>query len=114
MTRKEPTRMASRIAHVTLDCTNVDAVAQFWSAVLDRPVEPGDGNTFCYVGVEGDPFRLCVMQTRDTKTVKNRVHLDLAAGDRHAEVKRLLPLGAEIVGEYDEGGAQWTTLRDVE
>jgi len=107
--------MKSRIAHFTLDCTDMTVVAQFWSAALDRPIESGDGSTYCYVGAEDEPYRLCVMQTPDTKTVKNRMHFDIAAaGDRQAEVKRLLTLGAEIVTEYDEGGSQWTTLRDIE
>jgi predicted enzyme related to lactoylglutathione lyase len=106
--------MPSRIAHITLDCTNVDAVSQFWAATLDRPIEPGEGSTYCYVGAEGDPCRLCVMKTLDTKTVKNRMHIDIEVVDRAAEVKRLLALGAGIVAEYDEGGSQWTTLHDVE
>ena len=106
--------MPPRIAHITLDCANVDAVAHFWSAALGRPIEPGEDRTYCYVGVEGQPYRLCVMKTPDTKTVKNRVHFDIEAVDRPAEVKRLLTLGAGIVAEYDEGGSQWTTLHDVE
>jgi predicted enzyme related to lactoylglutathione lyase len=106
--------MAPRIAHITLDCTNVDVVSQFWSATLERPIEPGDASTFCYVGAAGDPYRLCVMKTPDTKTAKNRMHFDLEASDREAEVKRLLALGAGIVAEYDEGGSQWMTLHDVE
>jgi hypothetical protein len=52
--------------------------------------------------------------TLDTKTVKNRMHIDILAVDRAAEVKRLLALGAGIVADYDEGGSQWTTLHDVE
>ena len=106
--------MPPRVAHVTLDCTNVDAVARFWSAALGRPIEPGDGAAYSYVGAEGDPYRLCVTQTPDTKIVKNRLHLDIQAADRQAEVKRLLALGAGIVAECDEGGSQWTTLHDVE
>jgi hypothetical protein len=92
----------------------MNVVAQFWSAALDRPIVSGDDTSYCYVGAEGDPYRLCVMQTPDTKAVKNRIHFDIEAADRQAEVKRLLSLGAEIVTEYDEGGSQWTTLRDVE
>jgi predicted enzyme related to lactoylglutathione lyase len=106
--------MAPRVAHVTLDSTNIGTVAQFWSAALDRPVEEGDGSTYCFVGREGEPFRLCIMQNPDTKSVKNRVHLDIAVDDRAAEIKRLLALGGELVAEYDEGGAQWATLHDVE
>jgi hypothetical protein len=106
--------MASRVSLVTLDCTDVDAVARFWAAALDRQVEPGVDGVFAYVGAEGDPFRLCIMKTPDTKVAKNRMHLDLQAEDRQLEVKRLVALGAHVVGDHDEDGSQWTTLRDVE
>jgi hypothetical protein len=106
--------MSRRVAHVTLDCTTMNTVAQFWSAALDRPIEPGDGVTYCYVGGEGDPYRLCVMQTQDPKIVKNRMHFDIEGDDRDAEIKRLIGLGARVAAEHDEGGSQWTTLQDVE
>ncbi len=102
--------MTSRIAHVTLDCTDIEAVARFWAAALDRPIVAGQEGEYAYVGGEGEPFRLCVMRTPDGKVAKNRMHLDIEVGDRAVEVKRLLGLGAEIVADYDD----WTTLRDVE
>ena len=49
---------------------------------------------------------------------KNRLHLDLGAatGERHAEVERLVGLGATVVGERggDAEGLVWTTLTDPE
>ena len=49
---------------------------------------------------------------------KNRLHLDLGAatGERHAEVERLVGLGAKVVGERggDAEGLVWTTLTDPE
>jgi len=105
--------MAPNIAHITLDCSDMGAVARFWSAALERPIVAGDDG-YCYVGSEGEPYRLCVMQAPGTKVVKNRLHLDIAVDDRAIEVERLLSLGAAIAAEYDEGGFQWTTLQDVE
>jgi hypothetical protein len=92
----------------------MQTVAQFWSSALDRPVEAGDGATYCYVGAPGTPYRLCVMENPDIKTVKNRMHFDIEASDRLSEVKRLMSLGAQIVAEHDEGGFQWVTMCDVE
>lgn len=46
--------------------------------------------------------------------MKNRAHFDLHADDRDAEVARLQGLGATKVRNYDEYGARWTTLQDVE
>ena len=48
------------------------------------------------------------------KTVKNRVHVDLRADDRKAEVARLEGLGAKRLADHDEQGVRWTTMGDVE
>jgi len=48
------------------------------------------------------------------KMAKNRVHLDLAAEDRVAEVDRLVGLGATLVHEKEEWGVHWSTLQDPE
>jgi hypothetical protein len=42
------------------------------------------------------------------------MHVDFHSDDRGADVERLLALGAHRVGDYDEWGTNWTTLRDVE
>jgi hypothetical protein len=42
------------------------------------------------------------------------MHPDLVTADLHAEVKRIVGLGAAKAAEYDEGGAQWITLLDPE
>ena len=42
------------------------------------------------------------------------MHVDLSSNDRPGDVARLISLGAEHVGDYDEFGHQWTTLRDPE
>ena len=48
------------------------------------------------------------------KTSKNRMHLDLSAADREAEVQRLVALGATRGAEHDEQGIRWTVMADVE
>ena len=48
------------------------------------------------------------------KEVKNRVHLDLQADDRAAEVERLVSLGATVVHDKDEWNVRWTSLSDPE
>jgi hypothetical protein len=50
------------------------------------------------------------------KTVKNRVHLDLttSAEDRHAEIERLIGLGARRVDVGQSGEESWDVLADPE
>ena len=49
-----------------------------------------------------------------TEARKNRVHLDLAADDRSAEVGRLQLLGATVLAEHEVPGLAWTVLADPE
>ncbi|MEJ7743931.1 MAG: VOC family protein [Nocardioidaceae bacterium] len=50
----------------------------------------------------------------ETKTTKNRRHVDPAADDREAEVTRLAALGASRLSDHDEWGAVWTVMADPE
>jgi hypothetical protein len=50
----------------------------------------------------------------EPKTVKNRLHLDLITTEFEAETDRLAGLGAQKVRDVQQGGARWTTFRDIE
>ncbi len=61
-----------------------------------------------------DPPSLQFIKVPEPKAAKNRLHIDLAVPDRDGVVRRMVDLGATKVGEYDEWGTQWVTLRDPE
>jgi hypothetical protein len=63
---------------------------------------------------ENAPIGICFMPVTDPKTVKNRVHLDLAssAADRLQEINRLLALGARRADIGQTGAESWTVLID--
>jgi hypothetical protein len=108
--------MAVSVAHVTLDCHDATVLAAFWSAALDRDVDAGAAPEFASVGLSPpvqQPAWLFV-QVPESKTAKNRMHLDFDAADRVAEVTRLEALGARALGEHQEHGARWTVLADPE
>lgn len=60
--------------------------------------------------------RILLQAVPESKTVKNRVHLDLIVGpQRHdAEVERLVALGASVVGVHDGEEGRWTLMTDPE
>jgi len=62
------------------------------------------------------PVGICLMPVTDPKTVKNRVRLDFttSASDGHAEIERLLGLGARPVEIGQTGAESWTALADPE
>jgi len=110
--------MSLSVASITFDCHNARKVADFWSAAFDVPLdaEPEPGEFFASLGRDNPEAHVTMMfiQVPESKTVKNRVHLDLQADDRAAEVERLVGLGAAIVHDKDEWGVRWTTLTDPE
>ena len=103
---------------VTFDCTDALTVGQFWSAVLDRPLDTGSNppsSFFASIGM-GETARNAFMfiQVPEGKTVKNRVHLDFESDDTVAEVARVIGLGATRIHDKAEYGLTWTTLADPE
>ena len=108
--------MALTLQMINLDCADVAGQAAFWSQVLGVPVDENDGNAFMRtVGYQNPALpRMMFLAVPEGKTVKNRVHLDLHADDRAAEVARVVALGATHVRDHDEWGVQWTVLTDPE
>jgi hypothetical protein len=119
--------MTTGIASVTLDCTDALVVGRFWSAVLDRPLDPGASSEFAAIAFAQrrdtagwapldrlDEVTWLFVRVPEPKTAKNRLHLDLAADDADAEVARLVGLGATHVADRDEFGYRWTVMSDPE
>ena len=116
--------MAVKIAAVTFDCEDALVVAQFWSAALDRPLDPKPSSDFASIGMpehrDTRGWRLDDEETwlfnkvPEPKVAKNRMHLDLATPDRGAEVARLVELGAKLVADMNEWGYEWTVMQDPE
>lgn len=108
--------MSLDLANITLDCDDPQAVAAFWSAALERPIDDGASPYFASIGTADRAERPAwlFIKVPEPKAVKNRVHLDLDADDRAAEVERLVSLGATHVTDRDEWGHSWAVLTDVE
>jgi catechol 2,3-dioxygenase-like lactoylglutathione lyase family enzyme len=103
--------MSTTLTHLTFDCTDAAALAAFWAAVLDRPVDDDASAEYaCISGLPGWMF----LKVPEAKAVKNRVHPDLAAPDLAVEVQRLQALGATHLADHEEDGAVWSTLADPE
>ena len=106
--------MALTPIHITVDCSNVTAVATVWSAALQRPVDSQSEDVAEIPGTGTGSTGWLFIRVPEGKTAKNRLHIDFGTADRGAEVARLLALGASRIGDHDEWGAVWTTLADVE
>ncbi|WP_163543208.1 VOC family protein [Occultella kanbiaonis] len=112
------------LREIVIDCGNAPALARFWAAALDgyevRAYDDAEvarlaglgltPETDPTVAVDGPGPTLFLQQVPEAKTAKNRVHVDLSASDRSAEVARLVDLGARVVAQQDG----WTVLGDPE
>ncbi|WP_433217313.1 VOC family protein [Dactylosporangium sp. CS-047395] len=110
--------MVAFIRNVSFDAADAYALAQFWSGVVGHPVHPecAPGDEEVVIEQPGGP-RLFFQTVPEAKTVKNRVHVCLAPGDRtrDEEVARLLGLGATMVADHRAGpDAGWAVLGDPE
>jgi catechol 2,3-dioxygenase-like lactoylglutathione lyase family enzyme len=107
--------MTSAIRHVTIDCADAYALADFWSQVLGQPLHeedrPGDEEA------QIEDAGLLFVTVPEVKSGKNRLHFDLQPRDRtrDEEVTRLLSLGATLLGDQRTGdGMGWVVLADPE
>jgi catechol 2,3-dioxygenase-like lactoylglutathione lyase family enzyme len=111
--------MATRLVHVTIDAADPAEAATFWADALgweadthledEAEVAPAG---FAYPGTSALP--LVFVRVAEPKTVKNRVHLDLAStSPEHyaAIVDRLLGLGA-VKADIGQGDVPWEVMAD--
>lgn len=90
---------------VVLDCADPDALADFWQEAIGFEVRTGDGDP--YVTLSSSKLRrplnhITLQRVPEPKSVKNRMHIDLFAGDVAAEVVRLTNLGATVTSRLPE------------
>lgn len=92
---------------VTIDCRDPVKLAAFWAEALRWEQAPNewDGSlNLVRPPHDGWPY-LEFIEVPEPKTVKNRMHLGLHAGDLAAEIARLESLGASCLWEelFGEG-----------
>ena len=111
--------MAARIAQLTLDVSNVETQAEFWSATLGLTVDRGDDGACKLYPADDAPAEavtIWLQPVSEPKRDKLRLHLDLRpeGGDVEGEVKRLLGLGATTADVGQTGDERFTVLADPE
>ncbi len=121
--------MALRWYSVVVDCRDVAAQADWWATALGWKKEYEAPDEVVLVPqhaspemLESTPWRqippgLVFVPVPEGKTVKNRLHLDLAphtSDDRDAEIDRLIASGATRVDVGQDGSTTWVVLADPE
>ena len=102
------------IRSIVLECSEPEPLAQFWSAVLDRPIGDRDDDWWDLERTPGAP-RLAFQVSPGYEppvwpgtSGEQQSHLDLEVDDLPAARERVLALGArqlsDVVDEPDEDG----------
>ena len=114
----------ARFKDIVVDAAHPASLARFWAAVLEgyavAPYDEAEIARLAALGrtpetdysviVEGPGPRLCFHEINPARYGNNRIHLDVTASDRQAEVARLVGLGATRHRE----GEDYTVLADPE
>ena len=76
--------MPVRLHHIVIDTYDLPRLARFWAQALGWRILSEREREIVIGTDDRAPVGMCFMPVSDPKTVKNRVHLDLAtsAGDR--------------------------------
>ena len=116
---------------VVVDAHDIHSLARWWAETLDFMVIYESADEVVIVpqwaaetpGIETDaqwrrqPHGLVFVPVPEGKTVKNRLHIDLAphlSQDRDAEIAALLERGAKRVDVGQSDDVTWTVLADPE
>jgi predicted enzyme related to lactoylglutathione lyase len=113
--------MATRLVHIVIDARDTSGLAAFWGAALGWEVALDEPDEACvwpagfeYPGAGALP--LVFVPVPEPKTVKNRLHLDLAsqsAAHQAELVARVRDIGAVPV-DIGQGDVPWVVLADPE
>ena len=104
------------VAAVVADCRDPAAVAGFWRLATGWvPGNSADGGVSLRSPAGVGPY-LELLPSADTKTVKNRVHLDVApfTGDDHAAAVAALREAGARPADVGQGDVSWVVLADPE
>ena len=122
--------MTLRWYTLVIDCHDIAAQARWWAEVLDWRIVYEDDDEVAVIprDMSEEPVDdvdtwlrsgpgLVFVPVPEGKTVKNRLHIDLAphiGQDRDAEIERLLHMGAKQVDVGQNADVTWVVLADPE
>jgi predicted enzyme related to lactoylglutathione lyase len=108
--------MSLTVGMYSFDCSDAAALADFWSGVLERPVDDGATADYASIGLDGAGPTWLFVHSDDPGTGRNRLMFDLGGGeDWREQADRVEALGARRVAEHEVAGvARWVEFRDPE
>ena len=96
---------------LVVDCRNPDLLATFWYALLGGEVVVWP--QYGVVTLRSEGITIDFVLVPEEKTVKNRLHLDLATPDPENAIERVVQLGGTFADDFDLS-ERFTVMRDIE
>lgn len=106
--RTVPTMPIGSLHEIVVDCSNPEALARFWQALIGGDVEVESDD---WAVLDGDDFGFFIgfQRVPEQKKAKSRVHIDVEVDDLAVAADEAEQLGARTVGsvvdEHEEGGS---------
>src|SRR5688572_25435188 len=95
---------------VTVDTTDPDKLAEFWSSLLEVPIEHRTDHEVHLARQPNRGVAVAFQRVSDPTDGKNRLHLDLLVKDLASARVRAEELGANEVAEHDRDGFHWLVV----
>jgi len=116
--------MTSRFRELIIDSHDTRALAAFWCEVLGYTITDSEGDEIeiaptkpTVAGLLAGPIPtpIVFVPVPESKTIKNRLHIDITPIDRsqEEEVRRLETLGAKRI-DIGQGDVHWVVMADPE
>jgi predicted enzyme related to lactoylglutathione lyase len=109
--------MSISVLGISVDAVDAARLANFWAQALSRAVDDGATEDFASIAADADIQRgpvLMFHKVPEGKTLKNRLHFDLQAGDVEVEAERLTRLGAKQIRSLSANDNRWISFIDPE
>src|SRR4029453_7800089 len=98
--------MPSRWEQIVVDSEDPARLARWWAEALGYRIVHEEADEIEIRRTPDEVPGLLFTPVPDSKTVKNRLHIDLRPDDQEAEVERLVDMGARHV-DIGHQGASW-------
>jgi len=92
----------------SFDCDDAASLAEFWSGVLERPVDEGATPAYATIGFDDEGPTWMFVRSANLPTGRNRLLLDLGGEDDwQQQADRVESLGAARVADHEVDGVGW-------
>ena len=108
-------RCLMNVGSVVIDCNDFPTMRAFWQEALRYVAgDAAEDDWVILRDPQGRHVNVSLQLVPESRTGKNRLHLDLYTDEQEAEVRRLVELGATRYPRVAEAGEDFVVLEDPE